>query len=272
MNIAIDDFSAAFAFSGGGDLETHRTELIKQSTAIKRFGEVWLSEHPQRDSVAVAMKLLRPEQLAAILQNTTNALQGNAAQIRTPQDTNKPQLASEPFVLSQLSQISSGVDNPEASLTASARMTSLLGKMNQLTGDVTLQKMVDQLKIYNAQLEGHSQTYRALAEQLEKHAQQWADDSDVLTQAQKLVDGLKQQVAVATGSYTDAQKHLQFLQNQADQELQENGALSPELSKKIEEAKRAVTEAHNIKERSVAQYEDALKKPTGACSPGRNCQ
>ncbi|MGG2143537.1 hypothetical protein [Symbiopectobacterium sp. RP] len=53
MNIAIDDFSAAFAFSGGGDLETHRTELIKQSTAIKRFGEAGLSEHPQRDSVPV---------------------------------------------------------------------------------------------------------------------------------------------------------------------------------------------------------------------------
>ncbi|MGG2140809.1 hypothetical protein [Symbiopectobacterium sp. RP] len=54
---------------------------------------------------------------------------------RTPQDANKPQLASEPFALSPLSQISSGVDNPEASLTASARMTSLLGKINQLTGD-----------------------------------------------------------------------------------------------------------------------------------------
>lgn len=259
MNIAIDDFSAAFALSGGGDVETHRAELIKQSTAIKRFGEAGLREHPQRDSVAVAMKLLQPEQLTAILQNTTNALQGNAAQLRTPLDANIPQLASEPFALSPLSQIASGADHLEDSLTASARMTSLLGKMNQLTGDATLQKMVEQLKIYNAQLEGHSQAYRALADQLENDAQRWADDSDALSQAQKRADGLKQQVAVATDTYTDAQKTLQFLQNQADQELQENGVLSPELSKKIEEAKSAVTEAFNRKAQSVAQYEDVLK-------------
>lgn len=259
MNIAIDDFSAAFAFSGGGDVETHRAELIKQSTALKRFGEAGLREHPQRDSVAVAIKLLLPEQLAAILQNTTDALQGNAAQPRTVQDANIPQLASKPFALSPLSQIASGADNPEALLTASARMTSLLGKINQLTGDVTLQKMLEQLKIYNAQLEGHSQTYRALADQLENHAQQWADDRDALSQAQKLTDGLKQQVAVATDTDTDAQKQLQFLHHQADQELQENDVLSPALSKKIEEAKCAVTEAFNNKEQSVAQYEDALK-------------
>ncbi|MCW2474853.1 MULTISPECIES: type III secretion system translocon subunit SctE [unclassified Symbiopectobacterium] len=259
MNIAIDDFSSAFAFSGGGDVETHRTELIKQSTAIKRFGEAGLREHPQRDSVAVAMTLLRPEQLAAILQNTTNALQGNAAQPRTPQDANIPQLASEPFALSPLSQIASGADNPATSLTASARMTSLLGKINQLTGDVTLQKMVDQLKIYNAQLAGHSQTYGVLADQLEQHAQQWANDSDALTQAQTLVNGLKQQATAATDTYTDAQKQLQFLQNQAERELQENGVLSPDLSKKIEEAKCAVTEAYNHKQRAVAHYEDALK-------------
>ncbi|WP_440862873.1 type III secretion system translocon subunit SctE [Symbiopectobacterium purcellii] len=259
MNIAIDDFSAAFALSGGGEVETHRAELIKQSTAIKRFGEAGLREHPQRDSVAVAMKLLQPEQLTAILQNTTNALQGNAAQLRTSLDANIPQLASEPFALSPLSQIASGADHLEDSLTASARMTSLLGKMNQLTGDATLQKMVEQLKIYNAQLEGHSQAYRALADQLENDAQRWADDSDALSQAQKRADGLKQQVAVATDTYTDAQKTLQFLQNQADQELQENGVLSPELSKKIEEAKFAVTEAFNRKAQSVAQYEDVLK-------------
>ncbi|MCW2478388.1 type III secretion system translocon subunit SctE [Candidatus Symbiopectobacterium sp. NZEC135] len=259
MNITIDDFSAAFAFSGGGDVGQHRTELIKQSAAIKRFGEARLREHPQRDSVSGAIKLLRPEQLAAILQNTTNALQGNAAQHRTQQDANIPQLASEPFALSRLAQIASGADNPEASLTASARMTSLLGKINQLTGDVTLQKMVDQLKIFNAQLEEYSQAYSAIADQLENHAQQWADDSDALVQAQKLVDGLKQQVAAATGTYTDTQKQLQFLQNQADRELQENGELSPELSNKIEAAKSAVTAAYNIKEQSVTQYEDALK-------------
>lgn len=259
MNIASDDFSAVFAFSGDGDVKTDRTVLIKQSTAIKRFGEAGLSEHPQRDSVSVAMKLLRPEQLATILQNTANALQGNAAQPRTQQDANIPQLASKPFALSPLSQIASGADNPEASLTASARMTSLLGKINKLTGDVTLQKMVDQLKIFNAQLGEHSQTYRMLADQLEKHAQQWADDRDALAQAQKLVDGLKQQVAAATGTYTDAQKQLQFLQNQADRELQESGELSPELIKKIEAAKSAVIAAYNGKEQSVAQYEDVLK-------------
>lgn len=257
MNIAIDDFSAAF--SGGDDMEARRTELIKQSTAIKRFGDAGLRAHPQRGSVAGAMKLLRPEQLAVVLQNTTNALQGNAAQLSIPQDANMPQLASEPFALSPLSQTASGAGEPDTSLTASARMTRLLGKINQLTGDVTLQKMVDQLKIYNAQLAGHSQTYRALADQLETHAQQWAADSDALTQAQVLVDGLKQQAAVATDTHTDAQKQLQFLQHQAELELQETGAVSPELSNKIEDAKSVVTEAYNNKARFAAQYEDALK-------------
>ncbi len=257
MNITIDDFSAVF--TGSGNVETSRTELIKQSTTIKRFGESALRNHPQRGSVASAMKLLQPEQLVAILHNTSKALQGNTSQLHIQQDANMPQLASEPYALSSLSQIASGADNTETSLTASARMMSLLGKINQLTGDVTLQKMVGQLKIFNAQLEGQSKTYGALADQLENHAQQWADDSDALAQAQSLVDGFELQVFASTEKYNQAQAKLQSLQKLAEQALQETGAVPPDLNKKIEKAKCAVTETYNNKERAVVHYNDALK-------------
>lgn len=257
MNIAIDDFS--IFFSGGGDVETNRVELIKQSTKIKQFGEGTLRNYPQRDVVASAFKLLQPEHLSSVLQNTANALQGSASQFQVAQDSNMPQLASEPYPLSSLSQTAQKVDKYDTSMTTSARMARLLSEISQLTGNVTLQKMVDQLKFCNAQLAHQLQVYGTLADQLEMGATQWAKDHDDLKQVQSLVGGIKQEFDAVTRTYMEAQKQLQLLQHQAENEVNNNRGISPELNKKIEESLHNVRKEYNKKELVWAQYNDAIK-------------
>lgn len=257
MNIAIDDFS--IFFSGGGDVETNRVELIKQSTKIKQFGEGTLRNYPQRDVVASAFKLLQPEHLSSVLQNTANALQGSASQFQVAQDSNMPQLASEPYPLSSLSQTAQKVDKYDTSMTTSARMARLLSEISQLTGNVTLQKMVDQLKFCNAQLAHQLQVYGTLADQLEMGATQWAKDHDDLKQVQTLVGGIKQEFDAVTRTYMEAQKQLQLLQHQAENEVNNNRDISPELNKKIEESLLNVRKEYNKKELVWAQYNDAIK-------------
>lgn len=254
MNITIDDFSTVFL--DNGRIEANRSVLNAQSNNIKRFGESALRDHPQRDVVASAIKFLQPEQLVVILQDTTKALQGNPSQLWTPQDANIPKLASEPFSFLSKTTMSSG--EHETSLSASARMIGLLGKINQLTGDVTLQQMVDQLKIYNMQLSDHSQAYNTLAEQLEVHAQQWANDYDELAQAHSQVGELKKMIDAKTQEISAAQDALVSLQILAEKELDEKGIISPELNKKIEDEKYVIREKYNDKDRLLGQRQEVV--------------
>ncbi|MGL5565972.1 MAG: type III secretion system translocon subunit SctE, partial [Plesiomonas sp.] len=225
-------------------------ELKKQTAQAKRLGNAELKNHPQLNSIKGALQTLQPDQLLKLLKSTINTVNGNTP--RTNLDNQDiPQLKSpanrEP---------AAAKSGSEEKLSASARATALLGKVMQLTNEMSMNELLAQLQGINAMMKGAVQTYSSMAALLEQHGKQWASDADALKAAQKQADALSQYVRKAQSALDDAQRKLAALEAEAAKQA----PVSEEMQGKIDAAKAAMNAAQaNLTQASTAYNNFANK-------------
>lgn len=262
MHSYVDGFSDTHRLLA--EIETRQAEIKKHNQKLSRFGEAGLRQHAQREQVQLALKLLQPEQLNAVLQNASLALNGASPQTEGAMRGEVPQLAQGPShrtfgdAHAQASSHTAEQRNTMAK-TASARLLELLGVISQLTSRASVQNVINQLTGYNAMLTGASARYDELAHQLEQQGTRWADAHDALQQAQKLADAAQQGVEQAEKSLDEAHARLQQVEGQAAGELEATGELSPGLQDSLDDARQAVTQAQAKTDAARSAYDDVTR-------------
>lgn len=219
MSIHIDNFD--YIDNHQAVLDISREQLKKQADQAKRFANPEIKDHPQLDNVKHALQVLEPKQLNSILQKTQQAINGKGASVDLARQ-DMPVLA-EP-------------DSDNSTMHTSARMLALLGKINQLTTDSSLQNQLIQLKSYKSSMDGAEEHYSALAEALESQGEQWANDFDALKQAQNESDQLSKEVKSAESELKTAQLALLQLEDEATKQ----DPVSADLNQQIENAKKSL--------------------------------
>ncbi|MCS3431537.1 type III secretion system translocon subunit SctE [Klebsiella sp. BIGb0407] len=224
MSIRTDNFD--YIDNSQALLDINQQQLKRQSEQAKRFVNSAIKDHPQLDNIKGALQVLQPKQLISVLENTRDAINGNGGTVN---------LIRQEIPL--LSEPNSDTDN--TTMHSSARMLELLGKINQLTSDSSLQKQLNQLKTYNASMAGAESSYSELAAALESQGEQWANNSDALKQAQGESTQLEKEVKSAESDLKNKQSALTKLETQA----QEQDPVSSELNQQIDDARKEVIAA-----------------------------
>ncbi len=240
MSIRIDNFD--YIDSHKPELDINQQQLKKQSEQAKRFANSAIKDHPQLDNVKGALQVLQPKQLISILENTRDAINGNGNTIN---------LAHQDMPL--LTEPNSETDNK--TMDASARMLALLGKINQLTSDSSLQNQLFQLKTYNASMAGTEKSYSELAAALESQGELWANDSDALKQVQGESTRLEKEVKSAENDLKDSQSALTKLEAQAH----EQDPASSELNQQIDDARKTVMVAQTAVDKATQAFNQHTK-------------
>ncbi|MBN3264715.1 type III secretion system translocon subunit SctE [Pectobacterium brasiliense] len=266
MNIPINGFGALNYLQISEELrqeEVSQEELKRQSKLARRFGNSALKKHPQLGQVKSAMQVLEPGQLMKVLQNTHLAMNGNGesadlAQQDIPQ-LKMPQGGEE----SNNSDKNARADKP---LSASAKMSELLGKIAQLINDTSIEKLNAQVSSYNAMMEGMGDAYSELAKDIETQSKQHAANVDSLKVAQNQANKLEQDVNNAQSSLNKAQDTLSDLQRQAAGQ----NPVSPELEQQIDEAKNAVAVAQANLASAKSSHDSFVAGPLAAAIKAEN--
>jgi len=240
MSIRTDNFD--YINNHQAALDISQQELKKQSEQAKRFANPAIKDHPQLDNVKGALQVLQPKQLISVLENTRDAINGKGDTVNFARQ-DMPSLA-EP---------NSGTDN--TAKNTSAQMLELLGKINQLTSDSSLQNQLIQLKTYNASMTGAESSYSELAAALESQGEQWANDSDALKQVKGESTRLEKEAKSAESDLKNAQSSLAKLEAQA----QGQDPVSPELKKQIDDAKKAVIAAQTAVDKTTQAFNQHTK-------------
>lgn len=217
--------------------DINQQQLKKQTEQAKRFVNPAIKDHPQLDSIKSALQVLQPKQLISILENTRYAINGQGGTVDLARQ-DMPVL-TEPAKESQ-----------NTSVNASSRMLELLGKINQLTADSSLQNQLNQLNIYNASMVGAENSYSVLAASLESQGEQWAHDSDALKDATVESTRLEKEAKSAESDLKNAQTSLAKLEAQA----QGQDPVPPELALQIDEAKRTVVTAEATADKTAKAF------------------
>jgi len=240
MDIRIDNLDFIDTHKAAFDI--NQQQLKKQSEQAKRFSNPAIKDHPQLDSVKGALQVLQPKQLISVLENTRNAISGKGDTISLARQ--EMPLLTEP--------------NPEAgnkTMDATARMLALLGKINQLTSDSSLQNQLTQLKTFNASMTGVENSYSELATALESQGEQWANDSDALKQAQGESTRLEKEAKSAESDLKNAQSALAKLEAQAH----EQNPVSSELTQQIDDARKTVVAAQTAVDKKTQAFNQHTK-------------
>lgn len=240
MSIRIDNFDYIDNHKAAFDI--NQQQLKKQSEQAKRFANPAIKDHPQLDSIKEALQVLQPKQLISVLENTRDAINGKGDTVN---------LARQDMPL--LTEPKSEADNK--ALNASARMLALLGKINQLTSDSSLQNQLIQLKTYNASMSGAESRYSELATALESQGEQWANDSDALKQVQGESTRLEKEVKAAESDLKNAQSELAKLEAQAH----EQDPVSSELNQQIDDARKTVIVAQAAVDKTTQAFNQHIK-------------
>jgi invasin B len=237
-------------------------ELKKQNAQAQRFANEELKRHPQLGTIQEALKVLQPEQLLEVLKNTRTAIGGNAATVNIEKQ-------DMPVLLAPQSGPDEKSGGKNTSLSASALMTALLGKITQLTTDSSLTNLVSQLQGFNAMMAGAGNAYGQLAEQLEQQGEAWANANDALKDAQQQADALSQDVDKAQSALDDAQKKLSALEAEAAKQ----DPVSESLQKQIDTAKAVVTGAQaNLTQAKTASHNFVEKTLNPATKTEQNAR
>jgi len=221
MSIRIDTFDYIDSHPAAFDI--NQQQLKKQSDQAKRFVNPAIKDHPQLDNIKDALQVLQPKQLISVLENTRDAINGQGGSVNL--------VRQDMPLLAEPSKVAS-----DTTMNAASRMLALLGKINQLTSDSSLQNQLIQLKTYNASMAGAEHTYSTLAASLESQSEQWANDSDALKEAKAESGRLEKEAKSAGSDLKNAQSTLAKLEAQA----QGQDPVSSELSQQIDDAKKAV--------------------------------
>lgn len=235
MSIRTDNFD--YINNHQAALDISQQELKKQSEQAKRFANPAIKDHPQLDNVKGALQVLQPKQLISVLENTRDAINGKG-------DTFNLARQDMPLLAEPNSETADTAKN------TSARMLELLGKINQLTSDSSLQNQLIQLNTYNASMTGAESSYSELAAALESQGEQWANDSDALKQAQGESTRLEKEAKSAESDLKNAQSSLTKLEAQAH----EQDPVSSELKKQIDDAKKTVIAAQTAVDKATQAF------------------
>jgi len=240
MSIRTDNFD--YINNHQAALDISQQELKKQSEQAKRFANPAIKDHPQLDNVKGALQVLQPKQLISVLENTRDAINGKGDTFNLARQ-DMPLLA-EP-----------NSETGDTAKSTSARMLELLGKINQLTSDSSLQNQLTQLNTYNASMTGAESSYSELAAALESQGEQWANDSDALKQAQGESTRLEKEAKSAESDLKNAQSSLTKLEALAH----EQDPVSSELKKQIDDTKKAVIAAQTAVDKATQAFNQHTK-------------
>ncbi|XTZ39305.1 type III secretion system translocon subunit SctE [Salmonella enterica] len=193
MSMQISSYDSLDYLNAG--LEVSQVELKKQSNQAQRFANKELAGHAQLGDVQNALKVLQPEQLLKVLQNTQLALNGQGATTITAQQ-DMPQLAAPQSIVAD-TYTSAFTRSAEKSSNNAAMLTALMGKMAQLSSETTIASQLTRLQGFNAMLQGAAITYGLLANKIVEQAETWATDVDAVSEAKIEAARLQSEVTKA---------------------------------------------------------------------------
>ncbi|WP_168386296.1 type III secretion system translocon subunit SctE [Erwinia amylovora] len=236
MNIPVDNSEYLKHLSAG--LESSHEESKKELSQLHRFANSQYRHYPRIGEVREALKSLQPEQLLEVLQKTGRSLLSAGSNF-TIEKQDIPQLNVPVYSQIMSNDEYSGLATTSAAESysnASAEMTALIGKIIQLTGESSLEKMVSKLQVFNATMDGAGKAYSHLAEELEAQGQLWAGNADALRAVQAHAETLNQVKLNVQSKLDDAQTNLKALQVKAETQV----PLSPLLLNQLIEANKEV--------------------------------
>lgn len=250
MSMRVDGYDAFDHLKVG--LEASELELKKQSGQAKRLGNSDIKNHPQLEKLQGAFKTLQPEQLLKVLKNTSNAINGQGGTVNVTKEE-LPQLASPRSMFSDVTAEKSS-RSEESTLSASAQMTALLGKIAQISSESTLESLQGKLQAYNSMMSGAVSAFSAMAAQLEQQGLALAEAKDALAEAQKQADELLKESDAALSKLDEAKQNLANLEAEAAKDPD-----SKELQEKVTQAKQDVTTAQTNATNAKTAYVNHVK-------------
>lgn len=250
MSMRVDGYDAFDHLKVG--LEASELELKKQSSQAKRFGNSDIKNHPQLEKLQGAFKTLQPEQLLKVLKNTSNAISGQGGTVNVTKEE-LPELASPRSMFSEVAAAKT-TRSTESGLSASAKMTELLGKISQISSESTLQSLQGKLLAFNSMMSGAVSAFSAMAQQLEQQGIALAEAKDALKEAQTQAEKLLKESNTASSKLDDAKKNLSNLEAEAAKDPD-----STELQDKVTQAKQDVTTAQTNATNAKTAYDNHIK-------------
>lgn len=209
---------------------------------VKRFGNTAFKGNDKSAAATNAVKIISPSELLGVLKNAKSALHGNSSSASSG-------LPDAPSLLKPKEAKSSSDD---AGLSRSAMLLKLIGQVDNLIANSSVQGLVSKLNTLNAQFDATSTNYGQLSTQLEDDGTKWASDLDKLKNAQAQANKLDFDANAKHKALDTAELHLKDLKNQAK-------GLNPvpkELKAEIAAASQAVKAARTSFSAANSAYQN----------------
>ncbi|AUX72545.1 type III secretion system translocon subunit SctE [Erwinia pyrifoliae] len=229
MNIPVDSSDRILYIPAA--LEASHEESKKEFSQFHRFANSQNGLHSWTGDVREALKSLQPDQLHEILKKTGRSLSGAGSNLPVDrQDIPKLKVpvGSQNMAYDMDSDLSTKSEAVSYSST-SAEMTALIGRVNQLSVECSLEKMVSKLQAFNATMNGAGKAYSNLAADLEAQGLHWAGNADTLRAAYAHAETLEQMKFDAQSRLDEAHSTLKTLQVKAETQEPQSALLQLQL-------------------------------------------
>lgn len=222
-------------------LSNNNAKLLVSDTVtapVKRFGNSAFKGNNKSAAATNAVKIISPSELLGVLKNAKSALHGNSSSASLG-------LPDAPSLLKPKEAKSSSDDT---GLSRSGVLLKLIGQIDNLIADSSVQGMLTKLNTLNLQFAATSENYGQLSKQLEADGTKWASDSDKLKDAQAQASKLDFDANAKHKALNTAESHLKDLKNQAASHTPVPEALKAEIaaaSKAVKAARASFSAAHS---------------------------